>query len=132
MLKEKNFLEKIINGLIYERKIPLIIKEKITPDENMKIEILKFISYEDGFLSIENLFNYDYPKIIIESVLLFIQKLGQLNLTEIISSYEPENYLQIKEEKKFKIYLSLTKKELMPFFLSIGFYSYINKRKNIM
>ena len=131
MQKKKISFENILDELLSKKKISFNSEENFnSDDENMKIEILKFICYSDGKLSIENLFKNNYPVEIIECAFLFFQKLSKLSLTEIIPSYEPENYTELKEYQLFKIYVSLTKKELLPFFLLVGFYSYIINRKN--
>lgn len=131
MQKKKISFENILDELLSKKKISFNSEEVFnSDDDNMKIEILKFICYSDGKLSIENLFKNNYPVEIIECAFLFFQKLSKLSLIEIIPSYEPENYTELKEYQLFKIYLSLTKKELLPFFLLVGFYSYIINRKN--
>ena len=131
MKQKTNFVEEIINKLFKEKEIQFNEKIKLKDiDEEMKMQIVKFICYKDGKLSIKNL--YEYQNVLKDSGIKFLEKLAnsKLKLCEIITSYEPENYLEIKNNKLFKIYLNLTKKELIPFFMMMGLYSYINLRKN--
>lgn len=129
--QKTNYTSQIITALLDENQITFKEKKKLDLEDEMKILILKFICLEgDDKLSIVNLFLNNYPKILIDSALQFIKNLSLLSLNELLPSYEPENYSKIKEIKYFKIYLNLTKKKLIPFFLLVGFYSYLNKRKN--
>lgn len=130
MKQKKNPFEKILKELLDKSVIPFDFKYKFTEEEKMKLEILKFICYEKGQLSIINLYTNNYKKILIDSAIQFLQKLCLFELKDLISSYEPENYQELKETNLFRIYLKLTKNELIPFFLLVGFYSYINLRKN--
>ena len=129
MKKKQNYIEKVINELLDKNEIPFDdAKEQLDIDEQMKMQILKLICYNNKKLSIKNLYLSNYPDILKNSAILFLQKLAKLKGFYI--TYDPENYEQIKKNKLFQIFLSLTKKELLPLFLMIGFYSYINLRKN--
>ena len=130
MKQKKNPFEKILKELLDKSVIPFDFKYKFTEEEKMKIEILKFICYEKGQLSIINLYTNNYKNILIDSAIQFLQKLCLFELKDLISSYEPENYQELKETNLFRIYLKYTKNELIPFFLLVGFYSYINLKKN--
>ena len=131
MESKTNNIEIIISELLEKEEISFNDEiENKDNEESMKLQILKIICYNNGKLSIENLSKFDYPDQLVNSFMLFLQKLEKLNLKDMMSSYEPEQYSEIKKNKLFQIYLNLTKKELLPFFFMIGFYSYIIRRKN--
>jgi len=131
MDKKTNFVEETIEKLFKEIEIHFDDKKKLQDiDDQMKIHIIKFICYKDEKLSIKDL--YKYENVLKDSAIKFLEKLAntKLKLSEIISTYEPENYFQMKNNNLFKIYLNHTNKELIPFFMMVGFYSYINLKKN--
>ena len=126
-----NSIKNIINELISKKVIPFNFKEdKYTEEQKMKLDIVKFMCYKDKKLSIVGLFDNKYAKELINSALSFLQKLVCFSLENMISSYEPEDYSILKKSSLFKFYLKSTKKELVSFFLFLGFYSYLNKRMN--
>ena len=131
MEQKTNYVEEIVEKLLKEKEIIFDDEENFLDiEDKMKILILKFICYNKGKLSIVNLFINKYEEVLIDLAIFFFKKLGKLKLKEIAILYEPENYSKIKESKRFHIYLNLTKKELLPFFMMIGFYSYLTLRKN--
>ena len=126
-----NLFNEIVINLLKNREIPFYFKnEKFNEEEKWKLDILKLLCYTDKKLSIAGLHNNNYSKTQIDSALSFIQKLACFNLENMISSYEPENYPLLKETPSFKVYFNSTNKVLIPFFLFLGYYSYLNKRKN--
>ena len=127
---ETTQVDTIISELISKKEIPFEYdKSKENEDNNMKIEIVKFACLNNDKLSIKNLFNNNYPEIIINSFLSFLKSLQNLSIKGLINSYEPEDY-RIQEINYFQFYIKFTNKELLPFFLMLGFYSYVNLRKN--
>jgi len=130
-MENKSIIETILLNLLKKGEITFDNKEKITDkDEQIKLEIIKLICYKDGKLSVSNLCNNNYGCAIWDSAKSFLQRLLIFKLNDNFESYEPDYYDQIKQIKMFQIYVNLTKKELLPFFLMIGFFSYINLRRN--
>ena len=132
-MKQNNTqVDNIITQLLSKREATFKYTKYIDDsdvDNNMKIEIIKTLCLTEDKLSIKNIFKSNYSDIIIDSVVAFLKSLQNLSLKGMINSYEPEDE-RIKENRLFKSYLKFTKRELLPFFLMLGFYSYVNLKKN--
>ena len=130
MEQKVKYIDNLINELLQKKEISFNEKKILDKDDQMKLEIIKLICHKTGKLCIENKNISHYSEKLEDAVVIFLQKLRSLKLKNIFTIYEPEFYSDIKNLKIFQIYLSLTKKELIPFFLMVGFYSYINLQKN--
>ena len=128
MNPEEKIVFETINSLIISKKIKFKETNLKNKDSELKIQIIKTICYKDGELSIQNLENY--PEVISNSAKLFLGTLTRFDLLTLTKIYSPANYLIISKEQIFKMYLKYSKKELLPFFFMVGFFSFLNLKKD--
>ena len=128
MNEEEKIIFETINSLIINKKIKFKELNFKNKDSELKIKIIKTICYKDEQLTIQNLDNY--PEIISNSAKLFLGTLTKFDLLTLTKIYSPANYFLINKEKIFKMYIQYSKKELLPFFFMVGFFSFLNLKKD--
>ena len=129
-------LREIIESLFKREKIKYNNINCENEDVKIKFEFLKLIcgvNDENDYFQIDNIINFTPINCLIQQkALTFLSNIATYSIEELILRYDTISlsFYELKREERFTEYLKNKKFRAIPFFVMLGFISYLNLKKD--